>query len=222
MNSIARLSLLSLIALSTGCTAIFGDTFRDRANDYLNYQQPERMADQDGLIFENAMPVPAVDGDLTLAEEFIVPRPEQLVAEEATQEVASLAEYQNQELNPRLEKDGAGTWVLRLDGRFAITWTAVADVLADASFKLDDMNRSIGTYYLTIEELKTGEDKSFWDWLFGSDDELVEQSYLLKMNRSRLGVYLSLQKDVEALANDALTQTILGEINTLLAAAEKQ
>jgi len=58
--------------------------------------------------------------------------------------------------------------------------------------------------------------------LFGSDDELVEQNYLLKMNRSRLGVYLSLQKDVETLANDAMTQAVLGEINTLLAAAEKQ
>jgi len=222
MNSIVRLSLVGLFAMSTGCTAIFGDTFRDRANDYLTYQQPEAMADQDGLIFENAMPVPVVDGDLTLAEEFVVPRPEQLVAEENTQEVASLAEYQNQELNPRLEKDGAGTWVLRLDGRFAITWTAVADVLADASFTLDDMNRSIGTYYLTIKEQKTAEDQSFWEWLFGSDDELVEQNYLLKMNRSRLGVYLSLQKDVETLANDAMTQAVLGEINTLLAAAEKQ
>lgn len=222
MTFLLRLSLLALVLLNTACSAIFGDTFRDRANDYLTYQQPEAMADQDGLVFENALPVPVVDGDLTLAEEFTVPRPEQLVADDSTQEVASLADYQNQELNPRLEKDGAGTWVLRLDGRFAITWTAVADVLSDASFKLDDMNRSIGTYYLTIEEVKTGEDQSFWEWLFGSEDELVEQNYLLKMNRSRLGVYLSLQKDLEALADDALTQTVLGEINTLLSAAEKQ
>jgi len=42
------------------------------------------------------------------------------------------------------------------------------------------------------------------------------------MNRSRLGVYLSLQKDVETLADDAMTQAVLGEINTLLATAEKQ
>jgi hypothetical protein len=37
------------------------------------------------------------------------------------------------------------------------------------------------------------------------------------MNRSRLGVYLSLQKDIETLAEDALAVSFLADLQKILA-----
>ena len=216
--SIAAMGLILSVVSTTGCSAIFGDTFRDRADDYLQHENAELMAETDSLVFVDGMPLPEVEGDASLAEEFVVPRPEKLAAIDEEQESASLSDYQGESLNPRLEKDGAGTQVLRLDGRFAVAWTSVAEAMADASFKLEDMNRSIGTYYLAIESLDQSEDQSLWEWLFGSNEEMVEQQYLLKMNRSRLGVYLSLQQDAETLADETLTALVLEEIKDLLSA----
>ena len=216
--SIAAMGLIFSVVSTTGCSAIFGDTFRDRADDYLQHENAELMTETDSLVFVDGMPLPEVEGDVSLTEEFVVPRPEKLAAIDEEQESASLSDYQGENLNPRLEKDGAGTQVLRMDGRFAVAWTSVAEAMADASFKLEDMNRSIGTYYLAIESLDQSEDQSLWEWLFGSDEEMIEQQYLLKMNRSRLGVYLSLQQDAETLADETLTALVLEEIKDLLSA----
>lgn len=216
--SIAAMGLIFSVVSTTGCSAIFGDTFRDRADDYLQHENAELMSETDSLVFVDGMPLPEVEGDVSLTEEFVVPRPEKLAAIDEEQESASLSDYQGESLNPRLEKDGAGTQVLRMDGRFAVAWTSVAEAMADASFKLEDMNRSIGTYYLAIESLDQSEDQSLWEWLFGSDEEMIEQQYLLKMNRSRLGVYLSLQQDAETLADETLTALVLEEIKDLLSA----
>ena len=195
---------------------MFGDTFRDRADDYLYYEPPVAMPDQVGLEFKDALPVQDRDAFLNLPDEFEVPRPAKLVAELEEPEVVSLSEYQGIELNPRLERDGAGTMVLRMDGRYAVAWTAVSEVLKEASFKVDDLNRSIGTYYISLEKLQPNQEQSLWDWLFGGEEELVVEEYLLKMHRSRLGVYLSLQKDIDNLADEALTETVLVEIKDLL------
>ena len=78
MMPLLRLAAVTSLVLTTGCSAIFGDTFRDRGNDYLEYEQPQSMPNQDGLQFESALPIPQIEGDLTLAEEFVVPRPDKL------------------------------------------------------------------------------------------------------------------------------------------------
>jgi len=45
----------------------------------------------------------------------------------------------------------------------------------------------------------------------------VDVDYLLKLNRSRLGVYLSLQSDIETLADDALAVQVLSDIEKNIA-----
>lgn len=151
------------------------------------------------------------DGD------YIVPQPAPIVVEDE-QDLASLAQMQGEDLNPRLERDGAGTLVLRLDGQFGVAWTAVAEALAGSDYSLTDLNRSTGTYYITIfDPTAEKQDKSFWQWLTSSDELGADVDYLLKMNRSRLGVYLSLQKDLETLAEDMLSENFLTDLQTLLA-----
>jgi outer membrane protein assembly factor BamC len=120
-------------------------------------------------------------------------------------------------LNPRLERDGAGTQVLRLNGRFGLAWTSVAEGLAASDYTMTDLNRSTGTYYVTIfDPTAVQPEKSFWQWLTNSDELGAEVDYLLKMNRSRLGVYLSLQKDLETLADDALAVNFLTDLQKIL------
>ncbi len=222
-----RAVFLLLLANLTGCSAIFGDTFHDRAQGYLDSESQARMqplAGQSELPIQDAYVIPAVEktamSGIQLDEdgEFVVPSPVILVVVDEEQDAASLADMQNDALNPQLERDGAGTQVLRLNGRFGLAWTAVADALVQSDYSLTDLNRSTGTYYIGIFDPTAEQpEKSFWQWLTNTHELGVEIDYILKMNRSRLGVYLSLQKDIETLADDELSVSFLTDLQKLLA-----
>lgn len=219
--------LLLLVGLS-GCSAIFGDTFSDKAK---GYQDAELAADMQQLEGRPALPIQDIlvipklnDSQASIAQsnkkakrEFVTPAPQQLAVIDQEGDVASLADSQNQDLNPRLERDGAGTQILRLDGRYGIAWTAIAEALTKTEYKLLDLNRSTGTYYVTIfDPTAVNEEKGFWAWITGADEFGMDVDYLLKLNRSRLGVYLSLQSDIETLAADDLAVKVLSDIEKLL------
>ena len=221
-----RTVFLLLAVNLVGCSAIFGDTFHDRAQGYLNSETHERMqplADQAELPIQDAYIIPPVTPSLASAIEldedgdFIVPSPQSLTVSEEDQESALLSEMKTDALNPRLERDGAGTQVLRLNGRYGKAWTSVAEALADSDYTLTDLNRSTGTYFITIFDPTAEQpEKSFWQWLTNTNELGVEVDYLLKMNRSRLGVYLSLQKDLETLADDELAVSFFTDLQKIL------
>lgn len=216
--------LLSSIVLS-GCSTIFGDTFSDRAQNYIDAKEHPRMKQtvgqselpiQDRYVIPQVAETEASAIKLDKEGDFIVPQPLVLIVDNE-QDSASLSGVISDDLNPHLERDGAGTLVLRLDGQFGIAWTEVAEALASSDYSLTDLNRSIGTYYITIfDPTAEQEDKSFWQWLTNSKQLGADVDYLLKMNRSRLGVYLSLQKDVETLADDMLSENFLTDLQALL------
>lgn len=207
---------LVVTGLLSGCSVFFDD----RAQGYLvveEYPPVELPESANGLVIQDAYVIPEKVDVAVLPEEFEVPRPAPLLAEEDTESSASLLEYQSDDLNPVLEQDGAGTYILRMDGRFAQAWTAVSEAIPEAGYSLTDLNRSTGTYYLVIARtVKDAESSSLWDWLFGPDEKQIQQPYLLKMNRARSGVYLSLQQDLDVLAEPALTQQVLSDIQKTL------
>jgi len=217
--------LLSLLSLS-GCSAIFGDTFHDRAQDYLTIEEQPRMQPisgqselpiQDAYVIPDVTPTSASAIVLDEDGDFVVPQPEMLTINNDDQDVTLLSEMKRVDLNPRLERDGAGTQVLRLEGQFGFAWTAVSEALTESEYTLTDLNRSTGTYYITIFDPEAEQpEKSFWQWLTSSNEKGVEVPYLVKMNRSRLGVYLSLQEDLETLADDELAQRFLTDLKKLL------
>lgn len=223
--------IVSLLTSISGCS-LFSSVFDDKAADYLNFEEHPRMKMVEGqpaLLIQDVYVVPKSDEATEVSEsairldedgEFIVPQPMALVIENE-QSSTLLSEMNNTDLNPRLERDGAGTQVLRLDGQFALAWTVVANELVESDYQLTDLNRSIGTYYLKIFD-PTAEptDRTFWQWLTGSEELGADVDYLLKMNRSRLGVYLSLQKDTETLADDALSQRLMMDLKTAIDEAE--
>lgn len=217
--------ILSLITLG-GCSAIFGDTFHDRAQDYLKAEEQPRMktsVEQPEIPIQDAYVIPEVakteDSAIVLDEDgdFVVPQPVMLAIDDEEKDVALLSQMQKVDLNPRLERDGAGTQVLRLEGQFGFAWTAVSEALTESEYTLTDLNRSTGTYYITIFDPEAEQpEKSLWQWLTSSNEKGVEVPYLVKMNRSRLGVYLSLQEDLETLADDDLAQRFLADLKKML------
>lgn len=209
-----RVFLLAGVVCLSGCS-LFG--ISDRAMDYLQAQEqpPTRTADGKPLPVSDRYVIPPLAITPEVPESFTVPAPQPLLDEMPEETVTSLNEFRAVAMNPRLEKDGAGTLILRLDGGFAAAWAEVTDALAASDLKLTDLNRSTGTWYLEMTSLVAEEDRSWWARLWGSDTTEV-RTYLLKMSRARLGVYLSLLTDADTLAEETLTAQVLNEIKVQL------
>lgn len=200
----------------SGCSFLFGDTFQDRADNYLTAEEYEviRTTDDQPLNFVDAYPIPPSNTQEPLPEEFETPRP-LLFIEEQEEDVTRLSEYQSDALAPTLDQDGAGTQILRLGLPFAPSWSAVTEAISASSLNMTDLNRSTGTYYLKIEQPDAKDTRSWWDKVWG--EELKTSAvYLLKMNRSLQGVYLSLLTDADNLADEKTTNAVLTEIQQQL------
>lgn len=209
-----RILLLVMVVLLSGCS-LFG--VRDRAMDYLQAEEQPATRTPEGVTLATAdrYQIPPLAVTPARPDNFSVPTPQPLNLTVPEETVASLSDYRNEALNPRLEKDGAGTLILRLDGGFATAWAKVTDAVAASSLQLSDLNRSTGTWYLQTEEAVAEEERGWWSRLWGSN-KTATRTYLLKMSRARLGVYLSLLTDTDTLASEELTAAVLNEIKTQL------
>lgn len=214
-----KFAVSGLLAFTLSACSLFGNTFDDRAEYYLSTEQQPviKLADNSPpLAFRDANVIPELPVVPQRPEGFETPRPLAFVAENNDDTVVtSLAQYRSEALNPRLDRDGAGTEILRLDLGFAASWAAVTEALATSKLKLTDLNRSTGTYYLELQRSNVVDERSWWGKLWG--EELVTTAtYLLKMNRSRQGVYLSLLTDADNLAEPEQTSFVLNEVETQL------
>jgi len=210
-----RLLVIPLFALTTSCSGLFGDTFRDRSEGYLAASEGKPLVDAKGNLLpaQDAYPVPGLATQVMSPDSFQVPMPERLAVERASEpQITTLSQYQSEELNPRLSLDGSGSVILLLDSSFANAWAIVTETLTGMNYKLTDLNRSIGAYYMDIERPGTEDDLGWWSALWGAKPEPVVVSYLLKMNRTGTGVYLSLQTDVDELADQDTAHRVLSEL----------
>lgn len=210
-----RFLLVAVVLFISGCS-LFGDRYRDRSLDYLRTTEQAPTLTQEGTVvpYIDRYPIPELAVDLTTPEKFVTPRPEPLVLEELEQST-SYNEYSNEALDPRIERDGAGTLILRIDGSFARAWVSVTDAIAKSSLTLTDLNRSTGTWYLEMKKTIKSEDRGWWSRMWGKDKHVVETN-MLKITRARQGAYISLLTDAENLADEALTETVLNELKDLL------
>ncbi|MFY9178762.1 MAG: outer membrane protein assembly factor BamC, partial [Venatoribacter sp.] len=188
-----RVLLIASLVLSAGCSWLQNTDYRDRSFDYLKAQeQPQTQAPEDlKLQFADRYVIPDLDVVPPKPEKFVVPAPAPLSNLDDEDGSATLSQYRAEELEPRLEHDGAGGLILRLNGSYAQAWSKVTDAIADSSIKMTDLNRSIGTWYIEIERIVKAEDRNWWARMWGKDKKVTE-TYMLKMNRARLGVYVSL------------------------------
>jgi len=214
VSAVVRPLVLASLAMITSACALFPD---NHSMAYLEAKEQAVIKDASGQPVggQEAFPIPQLTQAVESPDAFEVPLPAPYVEEGEAEAVTSLNDYQNGGMNARLDKDGAGSSILRLDGGYASNWSAVADAIAASDLKLSDLNRSTGTYYLEMETLVAAEDRGWWASLWGND-ELVVSTYLLKMNRARNGVYLSLLTDADTLADDTLTLDVLKQIKSKL------
>jgi outer membrane protein assembly factor BamC len=194
----------------TGCSWLF----HDRTNDYLQseIQAPIQIPKDVALLsIKPQLPIPSVANKDELPKEFVLPRPERLTMIEDKVDV-SLSEVSNKQLETELVKDGNGTPILRLNVGFARAWSELGESIKKSSVKITDLNRSIGTYYIEVEDSDAVVEQGFWASLFGSEPEKVMLSYQVKLNQARSGVYVAIHLDQDNLADDDIAKTLLESI----------
>lgn len=212
--------LLAALAALSGCSTLFGDSFRDRADDYLTTTPSKEAKGLDGepLATGDSLPIPVLPQDVEQPGSFELPRPERLVLqqEEVPPASASLNDFSNRELNTRLDRDGSGSRILRLDVNFAEAWAEVTEALTASDLRLVDLNRSLATWYLELDVVPAEDNRGWWAKLWNSEPEAESSTYLLKLNKAHNGVYLALLADVDKLADDTLAESVFTEIKKQL------
>ncbi len=195
------LTFLLAIALS-GCSL-----FDDHAEDYLQAEQVDDIvlpADMQKVAIKERLVVPVAAQPENLSEEYEAPRPEPLnvtrmkkdQSEEDKQSWAS-------QVNARLVTDGNGSPILRLDVEFPQAWSQVGMALRAKKISIEDLDRSVGTYYVILKDAPEKESSEGWF----SDDK--KPLYEVKVNRARSGVYVALHQDADNLADNEYARGFL-------------
>lgn len=229
MKRLAGLSALALIvATGSGCGWLWGEEgyFRDRSSDYLTAREaaPMRLP-PDVLVrpIEPLLPVPAAVPTPSAEGEFELPRPRPLRGGELARgdqpggSVSLLADrsYDAPE-RVMLGRDGSGNPLLTLASDFDRAWSAVGRALQDADVRIDDMNRSLGVYYINLAEgaEKPDEEPGFFARLLGGgkDAEEIEASaerYQVRLTSVAGSVQVSVEKDIDTVAPADVARRLL-------------
>ena len=163
-----------------------------------------------------AVSTPAVDGD------YEVPRPQKPLAGDLDRAneggSVSLLSERSFDAPERisLNTDGSGNPLLTLASDFDRAWSAVGRALQDADVRIDDMNRSLGVYYINLAEeaQKPDEKPGFFSRLLGgeADAEEVEaraERYQVRLTSVGDSVQVSVEKSLEAVAPADVARRVL-------------
>jgi outer membrane protein assembly factor BamC len=211
-----RILLALAVLLLSGCS-LMPDRYRDRAMDYLKTtEQPQTQSlTEQRLAFSDRYVIPTLAVTPERPDSFKAPMPQPLLAEPEEEGAASLNALRSEALDPQIEHDGAGGLILRMNGSFAQAWSLTTDAIAATKLNLTDLNRSTGTWYLSMKKTIKASDGGWWARLWGKD-KTVDHTYLLKMSRTRTGVYLSLLEDDDSLADEPRAQAVFAELKAWL------
>lgn len=118
-----------------------------------------------------------------------------------------------------LSEDGNGNPVLNLGADFDRAWSGVGRSLEMADVRIDDLNRSLGVYYINLAEgaRKKDEEPGFFGKLFGGepDKEEIEaraERYQVRLTPVGDSVQVSVEKDLNTVAPADVARRILGLI----------
>jgi outer membrane protein assembly factor BamC len=118
-----------------------------------------------------------------------------------------------------LSEDGSGNPVLNLGADFDRAWSGVGRSLEMADVRIDDLNRSLGVYYINLAEgaQKKGEEPGFFGRLFGGapDKEEIDaraERYQVRLTPVGDSVQVSVEKDLNTVAPADVARRILSLI----------
>jgi outer membrane protein assembly factor BamC len=118
-----------------------------------------------------------------------------------------------------LSEDGNGNPVLNLGADFDRAWSGVGRSLEMADVRIDDLNRSLGVYYINLAEgaQKKDEEPGFFAGLFGGkpDKEEIDaraERYQVRLTPVGDSVQVTVEKDLNTIAPADVARRILGLI----------
>jgi outer membrane protein assembly factor BamC len=118
-----------------------------------------------------------------------------------------------------LSDDGNGNPVLSLGADFDRAWSSVGRALEGGDVRVDDLNRSLGVYYINLAEGAQVNEKKpgFFGRLFGGEPDKEQEDaradrYQVRLTRVGDGVQVSVEKDIDTVAPDDVARRVLGLI----------
>ena len=115
-----------------------------------------------------------------------------------------------------LSEDGNGNPVLNLGADFDRAWSGVGRALELADIRVDDLNRSLGVYYINLAERaqKRDEKPGFFGRLFGSEPSKEEiesraERYQVRLTTVGDSVQVTVDKDLNTVAPSDTARRIL-------------
>ncbi|WP_027896378.1 outer membrane protein assembly factor BamC [Zestomonas thermotolerans] len=118
-----------------------------------------------------------------------------------------------------LSEDGSGNPVLTLDTDFDRAWSSVGRSLDSGNVRIDDLNRSLGLYYINLAEgaKQDDEESGFWSRLFGSkpsdeEREARAERYQVRLTPIGNSVQVTVEKDLNTVAPADVARRVLSLI----------
>jgi outer membrane protein assembly factor BamC len=118
-----------------------------------------------------------------------------------------------------LSEDGSGNPVLNLGADLDRAWSAVGRALNQGEWRVEDINRSLGLYYINLaEKAKTPENEpGFFGRLFGSKEtkEQVDaraERYQVRLSKVGDNVQVTVEKNINTVAPADISRRVLGII----------
>lgn len=118
-----------------------------------------------------------------------------------------------------LNEDGSGNPVLSLTEDLDRAWSSVGRALEQGEWRVEDINRTLGLYYINLAEKaeKKDEKPGFFSGLFGGkpDKEQVEaraQRYQVRLSKVGDSVQVTVEENINKVAPPEVARKVLGEI----------
>jgi outer membrane protein assembly factor BamC len=118
-----------------------------------------------------------------------------------------------------LTEDGSGNPTLQLDSDFDRAWSSIGRALQAADVRVEDLDRSLGVYYVNLSEGADDPDDKpgFFSRLFGGapDKDEIEaraERYQVRLTRAGNGVQVTLDKSIDTVAPADVARRVLSLI----------
>jgi outer membrane protein assembly factor BamC len=117
-----------------------------------------------------------------------------------------------------LSQDGSGNPVLNLGADLDRAWSSVGRALDQGNWRVEDINRSLGLYYINLsEKAKTAEKPGFFSRLFSStpDKDALEaraERYQVRLSKVGDSVQVTVEKNINTSAPADVARKVLGVI----------
>ncbi|MGH8484884.1 MAG: outer membrane protein assembly factor BamC, partial [Pseudomonas sp.] len=118
-----------------------------------------------------------------------------------------------------LSEDGSGNPVLNLGADLDRAWSSVGRALEQGEWRVEDINRSLGLYYINLAEKADAKDQEpgFFSRLFGSapskeEREARAERYQVRLSKVGDSVQVTVEKNINTVAPADVARRVLSVI----------